>query len=421
MNDPLPPGRRRLALAALTLGGFAMGISQFTVGGCLPDMARDLLPDSRATDPDGAIGSTGWVVTAFTLGAVAGAPLVAATTGRLARKHLLLGLVAVFVISSVMVAVSPTFGMVVAASFVNGIPFGVYVSTAILVASSLMPADQRGRGVGIVTVGAPLAALIGAPVATAAGQLFGWRIVFVLIAGVFALAFAAIAVAVPRQPGNPGAGIRAEAAALRLPQVWLAIAFGVLGFGGMFAVITYIAPTATTVTGLPANAVPLVHVALGLGLTVGSLAGGWLVDRSVPRALLGFVIGMTLAVAGFGLFAHTVVGLLVFTALIGFFNAGSRGRHPGPHDRHRKNSQALGAALNQSALSLGHSTGSFLGGAAIAYGLGYQAPAVVGTVISAVGVIIVVVALSLERANRHSHVPPATRSATSPARSVLSK
>ena len=421
MTNPLPPGRRRLVLAALMLGGFAMGISLFTVGGFLPDMARDLLPDGWATDPDAAIGSAGWVVTAFTLGAVAGAPLVAATTGRLARKHLLLALVAVLVTSSVLVAVSPTFGMVVTARFLNGIPFGVYVSTAILVASSLMPPGQRGRGVGMVTVGAPLAALIGAPVATAAGQLLGWRIVFALIAAAFALAFAAIAVAVPWQPGNPGAGIRAEATALRLPQVWLAVAFGVLGFGGMFAVITYIAPIATIVTGLPADAVPLVQVALGLGLTVGSLAGGWLVDHSVPRALLGFVIGMTLAVAGFRLFAHTVVGLLVFTALIGFFNAGTAAATQVRMIDIAKNAQAFGAALNQSALSLGHSTGSFLAGAAIAYGLGYQAPAVVGTVISAVGVIIVVVALSLERANRNSHVPPATRSATSPARSVLSR
>jgi hypothetical protein len=108
--------------------------------------------------------------------------------------------------------------------------------------------------------------LLGAPLATATGQLLGWRTVFLLIAAVFALAFAAIALAVPFTSGNLVAGLRQELLALRLPQVWLAITFGVLGFGGMFAVITYIAPISTTVTGLSAAAIPIVQLALGAGV-----------------------------------------------------------------------------------------------------------------------------------------------------------
>jgi DHA1 family inner membrane transport protein len=226
------------------------------------------------------------VVTAFTLGAVAGAPVVAATTGRLARKHLLLGLVAVFVISSVLVALSPTFGMVVAARFLNGIPSGVYVSTAIVVASSLMPAGQSGRGVGIVTVGAPLAALIGAPVATATGQLFGWRIVFVLIARVFALAFAAIAVAVPCSPATRVRG----SAPKPLPSGFRRCRSPSRSVSSVWAACSPSSPTSHQSPDrdrAPADAVPLAQIALGLGLTVGSLAGGWLVDRSIRRVLLG--------------------------------------------------------------------------------------------------------------------------------------
>lgn len=415
MADSLTSLRRVLALVALALGGLAMGISLFTVGGLLPEMARDLLPERLSTDSATAIGSAGWLVTAFTLGAVAGAPLLAATTGRLPRKRLLLALVAVFVTSSVLVAVLPSFPLVVAARFLNGIPFGVYVSTAILVAADLMPAGRRGRGVAIVTAGPPVAVLVGAPLATAAGQLLGWRAVFLLIAALFALAFAAIALAVPLTRGNQLASFRAESQALRLPQVWLAIMFGVLGFGGMFAVITYIAPISTTVAGIPTTAIPIVQLALGIGMTSGTLTAGWLADRSVSRVLLGFVVGMTLALAGFALFAHTVTGLLLFTSLIGFFNAGSATATQVRMIDIAQNSQALGAALNQSALSLGNSVGSLLGGAAITSGLGYQAPAVVGVALSAIGLIIVAVALTLGRPRQASRWQPARLPATQPA------
>jgi MFS transporter, DHA1 family, inner membrane transport protein len=415
MSDSLTPVRRVLALAALTLGGFAIGISLFTVGGLLPDIARDLLPERWSTDPAAAIGSAGWVVTAFTLGAVVGAPLLAATTGRLSRKWLLLGLIAVFVTSSVLVAVLSSFPLVVAARFVNGIPFGVYVSTAILAAADLMPSGQRGRGVAIVTAGPPVAVLLGAPLATVTGQLVGWRTVFLLIAAVFGLAFAAIALAVPFTPGNPAAGLREELVALQLPQVWLAVIFGVLGFGGMFAVITYIAPISTTVTGISAAAIPIVQFALGVGMTLGSLAAGWLADSSVDRVLLGFVVGLTLAQAGFALFASTVTGLLLFTALIGFFNAGTATATQVRMIDIAHNAKALGAALNQSALSLGNSVGSFLGGVAIAYGLGYLAPAALGVAVSAIGLIIVGLALTLGRTDHSFRWQPAPSPATQPA------
>jgi MFS transporter, DHA1 family, inner membrane transport protein len=254
--------------------------------------------------------------------------------------------------------------------------------------------------------------LLGSPLATATGRLLGWRTVFLLIAAVFGLAFAAIALAVPFTPGNPVAGLREEPGALRLPQVWLAIIFGVLGFGGMFAVVTYIAPISTTVTGTSAAAIPIVQLALGVGMTLGSLTAGWLADRSVDRLRLGFVISMTLAQAGFALFASTVTGLLLFTALIGFFNPGTATATQVRMIDIAQNAKALGAALNQSALSLGNSVGSFLGGVAIAYGLGYLAP--VGVALSAIGLIIVGLALTLGRTDQSSRWLPAPSPATQP-------
>ena len=382
-----------------------MGISLFTVGGLLPDMARDLLPGQWAANSASAIGSVGWVVTAFTLGAVVGAPVLAATTGRLPRKWLLLGLVAVFVVSSVLVAVLPSFGLIVAARFINGVPFGVYLSTAVLVAAGIMTPSHRGRGIAVVGAGPTVAVLVGAPLGTSMGQLLGWRVVFLVIAVIFALAFVAIALALPYSPGDPVASFQQELVALRLPQVWLAILFGVLGFGGMFAVITYIAPISTTVTGIPSSAIPLVQFALGAGMTLGALTSGWLADRSVSRVLLGFVVGMTLSLAGFAIFASSVVGLLLFTSLIGLFNAGSATATQIRMIDIARDSRALGAALNQSALGLGNSLGAFLGGLAIAAGFGYLAPAVVGATLSTLGVIIVVIALTVGRVQQLGRWP----------------
>jgi DHA1 family inner membrane transport protein len=365
-------------------------------------MAQDLLSDEWTVNPDGAIGLAGWLVTAYTLGAVIGAPVIASLTGRLPRKWLILGLIGVFVISSLLVAVLPSFTLVVSARFLSGIPHGVYLGTMILVAASLMPPGKRGRGIAIVSSGPTLAVLIGAPLGTSIGQLLGWRAVFLLVAAIFGLAFIAITVALPFSPGNPAAGIRQELLALRLPQVWLTVLYGCLGFGAMFAITTYIAPISTTVSGISPTTVPAVLFALGVGMTFGNLASGWLADRTVSGNLLGFVVGMAFSTLGFALFAPSPIGLFIFTALLGFFNMGCSTAAQIRMIDVSRGSQALGASLNHSALNFGNAVGAFLGGLVIAAGFGYLAPSFVGFALAILGVSVVIASLIIERKSKPS-------------------
>ncbi|MGA1837457.1 MFS transporter [Herbiconiux sp. 11R-BC] len=389
--------RRWFAILALALGGFGIGVTEFVTMGLLPNIAADLLPAQYATDPAAANASAGYLVSVYALGVVVGAPTIAALAARWPRKRLLIALVSVFVVGNLLSAVLPSFGLVLAARFVSALPHGAYFGIASLVAASLMGPDKRARGVAFVLGGLAIANVVGVPFGTFLGQSFGWRSAYLLVAVIFALTLACILVAVPFQPGDPAATMRNELSAFTRLQVWLTLALGSIGFGGVFAVYTYIAPVVTDVTGLGAGVVPWVLVAFGLGMTVGNFVSGWLTDRSVKRSLVITVIGLGVSVLAFGLFAHLAVGLFVTVFFVGGF-AGACS--PGIQTRLMDvshNAQSIAAALNHSALNIGNSLGAFLGGLVIAAGFGYIAPAFAGVGLAIVGFAILLVSFGIDR------------------------
>jgi len=229
------PARIRLALLALALGGFGIGLTEFVAMGLLPNLAADLLPGVWAQSHEQANAQAGWIVSAYALGVVVGAPTIAAAAARFPRKQLLLACVAVFVFGTVASALLPTFGLVLVARFVAALPHGAYFGIAALVAASLMGPGKRGRGVALVLSGLTIANVIGVPTVTWLGQVAGWRVAYLAVAAVFLLTFAAIALAVPLQPGDPAATIRRELKIFGRVQVWLALLIGAVGFGGFFA------------------------------------------------------------------------------------------------------------------------------------------------------------------------------------------
>ncbi|TIH36603.1 MFS transporter [Subtercola vilae] len=397
MFDTLPAARRRFALVALALGAFGIGIAEFVTSGLLPNIARDLDGATYAVDPASAIASAGLLVSAYALGVVVGAPAIAAATAHWPQKRVLLLMLAVFVVANFAVALLPSFHLVLAARFLSGLPHGAFLGTAGLLAASLMGPGKRGRGVAFIAAGLTLATIVGVPLGSIVGGLLGWRAIFVIIAGIFALALVAVLAAIPSRAGNPEAGIRSELRAFLLPQVWLTVGMGAIGFGGMFAVFTYIAPIASNVTGIGDGMLPWVLVVFGLGMTGGSVAASRVSDLSVAAALLVFLGGMALSLAGFVLFAATLAGLLVFTFLLGIFAGGSSVAIQTRLMDVAAPSRAVGAALTHSALNLGNALGAYLGGLVIAAGFGYLSPAVIGAALSLIGVGIVVVALLLGR------------------------
>ncbi|MET0975120.1 MAG: MFS transporter [Leifsonia sp.] len=396
----LSPARIRLALLALALGGFGIGSTEFVAMGLLPNLAGDLLPGLYSADPAAANAQAGWLITAYALGVVVGAPTIAAAAARWPRKQLLLALLTAFTLGTIASAVLPSFQLVLLARFVAALPHGAYFGIASLVAASLMGPGKRGRGVAFVLSGLTIANVIGVPAITWLGQLYGWRIAYLVVAAIFALTFVAVAIAVPWQAGDPTATMKNELKAFTRIQVWFALAIGAIGFGGLFAVYSYVAPMATEVTGLPETAVPLVLIVFGLGMTLGNVVGGRLADHSVRRTMYLFfaILIVTLVLMAFTV--SSIAGLFIGVFLVG---GSSAALSPTIQTRLMdvaRDSQSIAAALNHSALNIGNAAGAMLGGIAIAAGLGYGAPIWIGLALSVAGLLLAVWTFAIDRARR---------------------
>ncbi|WP_433651339.1 MFS transporter [Micromonospora zamorensis] len=396
----LSRGRRVAALVALALGGVAIGLTEFAAMGLLPDIARGLLPQEYARSSSDAVARAGWTITAYALGVVVGAPLIAALSARLPRKKLVLGLLALFAVGTVASAIAPTFDLVLVARFAAALPHGAYFGAAGLLAATLMGPGNEARGFATVLSGLTVSNVVGVPLITRLGQAADWRVAYLVIAGVFVLTLLAVLAVVPEVAATVDGSPAAELRSLRSSQVWLVAATGAVGFAGFFAVNTYIAPVTTDVAGLSATTVPWALVAVGLGMTVGNALGGWFADRDLRRSMVIGFVAMTVSIAAFSLVASTRVGLFV-----GAFLVGATSLYLGPVLQARlitvaPRAQMMGAALNQSAMNIANSLGAALGSVAIAAGLGYLAPARVGVVLAIVGLALGMVSFAVGRRTR---------------------
>ncbi|MCU1423858.1 MAG: transporter [Microbacteriaceae bacterium] len=392
--------RVRFALLALALGGFGIGSTEFVAMGLLPNLAADLLPQLTASDREGGIAQAGWLISAYAAGVVIGAPTIAALSARFPRKKLLLWLLVAFTVATVASAVLPSFGLVLGARFIAGLPHGAYFGIATLVAASLLEPGKRGRGVALVLSGLTIANVVGVPSITLLGQVAGWRVAYLAVAAIFALTFVAVALAVPHQAGDKSATLARELAAFARPQVWITLLVGAIGFGGFFAVYSYVAPVVTEVTGQTEGFVPIALVVTGLGMTVGNFAGGRGADHNVMGTIFVSFAAFVVALVGFATLAHSPAGLLASLFVVG---AAASSLSPAIQSRLMDvagDSQTLAAAANHAALNIGNSLGAFLGGVTIAAGFGYLSPALVGLVLCVPGIALALASVSLQRRGR---------------------
>jgi MFS transporter, DHA1 family, inner membrane transport protein len=382
------PAVRWLAVFALALGGFGIGTTEFVAMGLLPDIAASL----HITEP-----TAGHVISAYALGVVVGAPLIAALTAHMPRRTLLLGLMAVFSVANLASVMAPTYGTLMAARFVAGLPHGAFFGIAALVAAHLMGPRNRAKAVAHVMTGLTLATVLGVPIASWLGQLLGWRAAFGLVVLVGLGTLSALWYWLPPLRSMHVTSAVTELGALRRPQVWLAILVGMIGFGGMFAVYTYVSTTLTDVAGLARGLVPLGLMTFGVGMVVGNLGGGWLADRSVIRGLYLSIAALGVVLAAFVAAAHNP-----WTALLGLFAIGAAGSSIGPALQTRlmdvaHGAQTLAAALNHSALNIANATGAWVGGVVIAAGYGYPATAAAGALLAAGGLVVLTVSVLVQR------------------------
>jgi MFS transporter, DHA1 family, inner membrane transport protein len=386
---------RWLAVMALAIGSFAIGTTEFVAMGLLPDIASSL----GITEP-----IAGHVISAYALGVVVGAPVIASLTARLPRKTLLLGLIALFTLGNLASVLAPSYETLMAARFVSGIPHGAFFGVAALVAAHLMGPKNRAKAVAHVMSGLTVATVLGVPLASFLGQHFGWRSAFGLVVVIGIITLTAIWHWLPDLTSMHVTSALTELSALRRPQVWLALLLGMVGFGGMFAVYTYVATTLTDVSGLSRALVPLGLMTFGIGMVVGNLVGGKIADISVVTALYASLVSLAAMLALFVWAVHNP-----WTALIGLFLIGASGSAIGPALQTRlmdvaHGAQTLAAALNHSALNIANAAGAWIGGLVIAAGYGYTAPAGAGALLAVAGLVVLTFSVLLQRWTERSHV-----------------
>ena len=383
---PTPQQPLLIATLALALGGFAIGTTEFVAMGLLPEIARGV---------DISVPTAGHVISAYALGVVIGAPVLAGLGAKLPRRKLLVGLMVAYALGNLLSAVATNYPMLMAARFVTGLPHGAYFGVASLVAADLAPAGKKAQAVSRVLLGLGVANVLGVPLATWVGQTFGWRAALLVAAALAAVTALSVLRVVPDTPANAAATMKRELTALKRPQVLLAVATGAIGGGGLFAVYSYISPIMTDRAGLSEAAIPFVLAIWGAGMVVGNIVGGKLMDRAPKRSMVGAMIVMAVL---FGTFALTSASPVLATITV-FFLGGSMVLPTGLQMRLMAtagDAQTLAAALNHASFNLANAIGAWLGGVVLAAGLGLTAPMVVAVGLSLAGLVILAFSLWLE-------------------------
>ncbi|MEH0443558.1 MFS transporter [Streptomyces sp. B21-102] len=402
-----------LALLALAVGAFGIGTTEFVMMGLLPDVAGDLHI---------SIPAAGHLVSAYALGVVIGAPLLAAATARMSRRIVLISLMVLFVAGNALSALAPDNGWLLAARFLSGLPHGAFFGVGAVVATSLVAPERKARSVSLMFLGLTVANIAGVPAATLVGQHLGWRAAFLGVSVIGLAAIAALALLIPHDHTRaPAVGLRRELSALRSLPVWLALGTTVAGFGALFAAYSYITPMLTDSAGYAGSSVTLLLALFGVGATIGNLLGGRLADHAMRPTLFAGLTSLAVVLALFPLLMTTAWGGALAVVLLGVaaFVTGSplnlmvmERATAGP---------SLASSANQAAFNMANAGGAWIGGLTLAAGYGVTSPAIAGAALAVLGLGVAGVAYAVDarRAPRPSgrdrvvatHVPRPAKAA----------
>lgn len=380
--------RRYITMFAIAIGGFGIGTTEFVAMGLLNLIANDFgVTEDQA----------GHAISAYALGVVVGAPVITTLTGSVPRRRLALILIAAFTIGNGLTVLANSYELLLLSRFIAGFPHGAYFSVTALIAASMAPAGQRGKSIALVSMGLSVATVIGVPAAQWLGATFGWNSAFILVAIIGLVTFVALWFTVPHMTLMPKTKPLTELSALINPQVLFTLAIGTVGFGGMFAVYTYITWTLTENAGFPVDLIWIALMAYGLGMVIGTYVGGLLADRNLEFTILGSLLTLIVVLSAFYWTSH--IGWL---GILNFGVIGMMGSVLVPSLQTRLmdvagDAQTLAAALNHSALNAANAAGAAVGGAVIAAGYSYSAPALAGAVMAACGALIWIPAFLLRR------------------------
>ena len=378
-----PAVRPWLVMLALAIGGFAIGSTEFAAMSLLPYIASGLGID----EPKAA-----HAISAYALGVVVGAPIIAVLSARVPRRTLLMALMAAYGITNCLTALVPNYEWLLVLRFLSGMPHGAYFGVAALVAASLVGPKERTTAIARVMLGLTVATIIGVPAATYLGQAFGWQAGFALT-GLLALAtFIMVALFAPRDRPDEDASPLRELGAFRNRQVLLTLATAIVGFGGLFAVYSYTASTLLEVTRADPRVVPLVIGLFGVGMTLGNLISAWAADKALKPTATVLIIASAAALFAFPASVGSLWSISLVVFLIGCTTGLAIVLQTYLMDVAR-DAQTLAAAANHSAFNVANALGPWLAGMAITAGYGFPSAGYVGCALSLGGLVLWLITL----------------------------
>lgn len=372
-----------LSILSLTLCAFSVTTAEFVIAGILPQVATGLAV---------SIPAAGHLVTAYAIGMIVGSPLVTLLTVSLPRKPLMVTLLLVFIAGNVLAAIAPNYLMLLAARLLSGSVVGTFFALAVVVAASLAEPGKQASAIAKVAFGFNLAMILGAPLGTLLSQQFGWRATFVAIAVFASVAAICLAKLVPVRAIPTTGSIVGELRVLKNRDLQLALATTAVGNAGVLMVFVYLAPLLTNVSGFAADTVPALLLAYGVGATLGNLAGGWLSDRALMPSMIGLLAALAIALLSFWLFGGLqpaaaamvfVIGALAFSIIPGMQTRVLIAAEQAP---------TLGICFNASGFQIAAALAAWAGGGMLAHGLALESLPLVGAILTAVGIILAVIA-----------------------------
>jgi DHA1 family inner membrane transport protein len=384
-------GKLPFVVFLLTLGTFLMNTTEFMIAGVLPEMAADFHV---------SLSTTALLITAFAVGMIVGAPVMAVATLRLPRRAALVLALAVFAAGHVIAALSSSFEVVLGARVLTAVVTGMFWSVAAVVATTAAGPAAASKALGVLMSGTGLATIVGVPLGTVAGQLAGWRGSFWALTVLAALAAVVMARFVPAGERSQAQSIRSEIAALRNGRLWLVLGAAVLVTGGWIAAYSFISPLLTGHAGVSAALVPLVLAGFGAGCLAGSNVSGRFAGRNPVGTFIAAAILCTLVLLGLGTLAGSPVPAIIFSVLLGVAGMSVPPVVTSLAVRYARSAPTLAAALSVSAFNLGIALGSWAGGRALDSSLGATGPALIGAAGAALGLVPL---LALARGSRTCH------------------
>ncbi|WP_249356620.1 MFS transporter [Brevibacterium sp. 2SA] len=395
-----------LALLALAIGGFGIGLTEFVIMGLLPEVAADFAVTETVA---------GYLISGYALAVAIGAILITVALTRVNRKTALIGLMVLFIIGNALSALAPTYEMMMIGRIVAALCHGAFFGIGSVVAAGLVAPNRQAAAISMMFAGLTSANVLGVPLGTFLGQAAGWRSTFWAIAIIGIIALIGIVTLIPKDAGRAtGTGsILGEFRIFRTPQVWASILLTVLGYGGMFGAFTYMAFTLTGVSGFAASTVPWLLVLFGVGLFIGNFLGGRAADRNLGATLLTLLIGLVVILAVFSQVAGSQPAAIIALFLMGGFGFATVPPLQMRIMNHSGTAQTLGSGANIAAFNVGNAFGAWVGGLTIAAGLGYASPLWAGALVTLAGLVVFVIA-GLSRGGELRRGGPTTRDEKTP-------